>query len=126
MKTHGYERSRPWKLSLVLIDQVAALTDTIENDAFGMAGKLKGLAIDTPPRAALAFEQLDYDSARQHVHAASDHLLNLVIQARVAQHLGLITPRQLADLGKRVDALDKSLAELPDELFEDDGLSEAA
>lgn len=51
-------------------------------------------------------------------------LFLLLLQAQIAEHLGLATRRQIKTLRKKLDALDTALVRLPDELFEDDGLAE--
>lgn len=129
MQTHGYDRSSVWKQALALLDHLRTLTATFDNDPFGLAGKLRAIAVDLPVRAATAYEQLDYDSAKAHADKASQQIFQLWVQAQLAQHLGLLTPRQLNDLRRRLDTLDDAFAELPDELFEDDDaqdLSDAA
>ena len=125
MQTHGYQRSAPWKQALALLDQTRALTAGVEDDPMGMAGRLNALAAELPVLAATAFEQLDYDNARAHARAACEHLFRLELNAQVALHLGLITPRQLNELIKRLNTLDQTLVDLPDELFEDDGVDTA-
>lgn len=124
MQTHGYERSAAWKQSLAMLDQTRALTDAFETDPFGLAGKLKTLAIALPVFAATVYEQFEYDSARAHAEGASQHLLQFWLQAQLAEHLGLLTARQLSDLRKKIDTLDATFDALPDELFEDDGEDE--
>lgn len=126
MQTHGYERSAAWRLALALLDQVRTLTGPIDDDPFGLAGKLRSLASELPTLAALTYEQLDYDNAQAHAERAAAHHFKLWVQAQVAHHLGLITARQLKDLRQALDRLDEALSALPDELFEDDGLDDEA
>jgi hypothetical protein len=126
MQTHGYERSAAWKQSLAIVDQTRVLTEAFETDPFGMAGRLKSLAIELPVFAATLYEQFDYESANTCAESASQHLFQYWLQAQLAEHLGLLTPRQLSDLRKKIDTLDATFAGLPDELFEDDGLDEPA
>jgi len=126
MQTFGYERSAPWRQSLALLDYLRKLTDTFHEDPFGMAGRIRSLAADLPPRCAIAHEQADYDSATQHAQAASEHLFKLWLQAQVAAHLALINPRLLRDLRSRIEALDNAITDMPDDLFEDDGQDELA
>ena len=121
MQTHGYEQSKPWRLSLDLLDHVRKLTDAFGDDPSGHAGTLRSIAADLPVRAAICFEQLDYDSATQHAASLSERLLELFIQAQVAGHVGLLCPRQLKELRRKLDTLDAEVLTMPDELFEDDG-----
>ena len=120
MQTHGYERSAVWKQALALLDHLRKLTAGFDNDPFAMAGRLRGIAIDLPARAANAYEQADYDSVQAHADDAAHQLLQLWVQLQLANHLGLVTPRQLKDLRKRIDNLHTAFTALPDELFEDD------
>ncbi|MFN3168267.1 MAG: hypothetical protein ACE37H_14505 [Phycisphaeraceae bacterium] len=126
MQTHGYERGAAWKQSLAMLDQTRALTDAFESDPFGLAGKLRSLALELPVFAATIYEQFDYDSATSFSNRATQHLFQLWLQAQLAEHLGLLTKRQLGDLRKKIDTLDAMFAELPDALFEDDGEDEPA
>lgn len=121
MQTQGYERSAPWRQALALLTRIQSITADFEDDAFGLAGKLRSQAADLPARAALCFEQLDYDAAHQHAAATRDQLFKLWLTAQVAEHLGQLSHKQLNDLRKKLDALDDALESLPDELFEDDG-----
>lgn len=121
MQTHGYEHAHAWRSALALVDHIQSLADTFADDPFGMAGKLRSLAADLPLCAAQTFEQHDYDSAKRQATHASAQLFNLRVQSQLAQHLGLLTPRQRNNLQKKIDALDDAITDLPDELFEDDG-----
>jgi|GEM_PF-2908827 len=126
MQTHGYDRSEPWRQALALLEDIAELTKAFDEDPFGLAGKLRSLAAELPQRCAGTFEQQDYTAAQQHAQSASEHLFKLLVQAQVAAHLKLISPKQLKHLRLSLDQLDAAITALPDELFEDDGLSEAA
>lgn len=126
MQTHGYERSPAWKQALALLDEVGALTAAFDEDPFGMAGKLRAAAGETPALAALTFEKLDYDNAKRQADAADQHLFRLRLHAQAAQHLGLLSAKQLGTLLKQLDRLSDTITALPDELFEDDGVAEAA
>lgn len=121
MQTHGYEHSSAWQQSLGLLDKVRAIAAAFENDDIGMADRLRAIAAELPMRAALTFEQLDYNSAKANAASVNDQLFRLRVQLQIAQHLGLVNPRQLKDLFKRINSLDNAINALPDELFEDDG-----
>lgn len=121
MQNQGYERSAPWRQALALLDQLSAAADAFDSDPFTMANRVRGLAIELPAKCATCFEQMDYDSAAAHANATREHLFKLRLAVQVAAHLGLINPRQLKPLIRQIDQLDTTLADLPDELFEDDG-----
>ncbi len=126
MQTHGYERSKPWKQALALIDLVRSLTAVFENDDLGLAGKLRAIASELPLLTALAYEQTEYDKLTSHAQAVNAQLFKLLAQAQLAQHLKLISPKQLIQLRKLIDTLDATMLSLADELFEDDGQNQAA